>query len=266
MPFVYFFIFLLSCTLGSIIGIGGSLIIRPSLDWIGYHGVGNIAFLTSVANICMASVSIYKKTKDGPKANSAKIDFAKAGLVGIGSLAGGVIGDQILRVPAELFGDRNMQIAQTLTTILFLGLSIYFTEKCQLRYQIKNKALYVLLGILLGMVAVFLGIGGGPLNVPVFMILFSVPVKQAVNYSLAIMIFSHSSRLITMGFTGAAFGYMEFDWIFLPFIMPAAVLGGIIGARLSKKMTDRLVKKMFSLAMFIIIGINLINLLRFLSA
>jgi len=260
MPIIYFFIFLLSCTLGSIIGIGGSLIIRPTLDWVGYHSVGNIAFLTSAANICMASVSIYKKTKDG-----SKIEFMKVGLVCIGSLIGGMIGDQLLRVPAVIFGDNTMQIAQTTATILFLGLGIYFTEKCKLRYDVKNKLLYVPLGIILGLVAVFLGIGGGPLNVPVFMILFSLPVKQATNYSLAIMIFSHSSRLITMCFTGTAFGFMEFDLIFLPLIIPAAVLGGIIGAKLSKKMSDHFVKRTFSIAMCMIIAINIINLIRFLS-
>ena len=258
MVIAYFFIFLLSCTLGSIIGIGGSLIVRPTLDSIGYHGIANIAFLTSAANISMAGTSIYKKAKDG-----TDISFMKIALVGVGSLIGGFIGDRLLRVPAEIYGELNMQVVQTTVTIFFLVSAIYFTEKCKLRYELKNKVLYVVLGIILGAVAVFLGIGGGPLNVPVFMILFSLPAKQAASYSLAIMILSHSSRLITMGLTGTALGYMEFDLLFLPFILPAAVLGGVIGAKLSKKMTDDNVKRLFSIVMVVIIAINVYNLVRF---
>ena len=260
MIIIYFAVFLLSCTLGSIIGIGGSLIARPTLDSIGYHGIANIAFLTSATNVSMAATSIYKQSQGG-----MKIEFLKVALVCAGSMIGGIIGDQILRVPAGLIGETNMQIAQTTATIVFLGLAIYFTEKCRLRYEIKNKILYVLLGVILGAVAVFLGIGGGPLNVPVFMILFSLPVKQATLYSLAIMVFSHSSRLITMGFTGTALGYMEFDLNYLPFIIPAAIFGGIFGAKLSKKMSDHAVKRTFSVAMCLIIAINLFNLVSFIK-
>jgi len=261
MNVVYFFIFLASCILGAIVGLGGGVIIRPILDAIDYHSIDNIGFLTSVAVLIMAGVSTMKKVQDG-----TKIDVSKAALICVGSLIGGMLGDQLLRVPATIFGEEPLQIAQTISTIFFLVLAIYFTEKSNLRYEMTNKILFLLLGTFLGLIAVFLGIGGGPINVPVFMILFSLPVKQATAYSIVVIFFSHLSRLITMGVTGEAFGYMEFDLPFLPFIIPAAIIGGAIGAIISRKLTDATVKRTFTVTMCLLIVINVFNLVMFMIA
>ena len=255
---IYFFVFLASCIIGAIVGLGGGVIIRPILDAVHFHGVDDIGFLTSTAVLIMAVVSTWKKVQDG-----TKIDFSKAALICLGSLIGGTVGDQLLRVPAHMFGETNLQIIQTISTIFFLIMAIYFTEKSNLRYELHNKVLYVLLGIFLGTIAVFLGIGGGPINVPVFMILFSLPAKQATAYSIVVIFFSHFSRMITMGITGEALGYMEFDLSFLPYIIPAAIIGGAIGAIISRKLTDNAVKRAFSITMWGLIIINIYNLVNF---
>ncbi|MCL2372296.1 MAG: sulfite exporter TauE/SafE family protein [Defluviitaleaceae bacterium] len=253
---LYFVIFLSSCVLGAIVGLGGGVIIRPILDVIDYHEVPDIAFLTSTAVLIMALVSTGKKVMD-----ETKIDFKKAGLICLGSLIGGTLGDQLLRIPATHFGDNNVRIVQTMATIFFLGLAIFLTEKCTLRYEVKNKLFYPLLGIFLGSLAVFLGIGGGPINVPVFMILFSLPVKQATAYSIVVIFFSHLSRLITMGIEGR--GYGSYDLSFLPYIIPAAIIGGIIGAIISRRVTDNAVRKTFTVTMCVLIAINIFNLVMF---
>jgi len=258
MEAVYFLIFLSSCVLGAIVGLGGGVIIRPILDAIGHHGVDDIGFLTSAAVLVMALVSTMKKVQDG-----TKIDFSKAALICVGSLIGGMVGDQLLRVPAAMFGETNLQIIQTISTIFFLALAIYFTEKSNLRYEIRNRLLYLSLGIFLGTIAVFLGIGGGPINVPVFMILFSLPVKQATAYSIVVIFFSHFSRMINMGRSGSELGYGMFDLGFLPFIIPAAIIGGVIGAVISRKLSDVAVRKTFTITMFVLIAINVFNLVLF---
>lgn len=258
MSVIYFFVFLASCIIGAIVGLGGGVIIRPILDAIDHHHIDDIAFLTSTAVIIMAVVSTWKKTQDG-----TKIDFSKAALICLGSLTGGAIGDQLLRVPAGIFGELNLRIIQTIATIFFLGMAIYFTHKSTMRYQLQNRAMYLLLGIFLGSLAVFLGIGGGPINVPVFMILFSLPAKQATAYSIVVIFFSHLSRLITMGITGEELGYMEFDLYYLRIIIPAAIIGGAIGAMISKRLTDNAVKRAFLITMWGLIAINIYNLTDF---
>lgn len=252
MEFAYFFIFLASCIIGAIIGLGGGVIIRPILDAIGYHNVLNIAFLTSVAVIIMAMVSTGKKIADG-----VKIDLLTAALTSLGALIGGTLGNLLLEYLVYTFdAENNVQMVQTIATIITLLLAIYYTRRDDLRYEVKAKVLFPVIGIVLGLLAVFLGIGGGPINVPVFMIMFGLSVKIATAYSIVVIFFSHLSRLVTMGFT-EGFGY--FDLPYLWAIVPAAIIGGVVGAMISRRLTDETVRKMFMVVMSILVLMNVYN-------
>ena len=46
MVFIFFAVSILSCTAGSICGIGGGVIIKPVLDATGIMGVSSISFLS----------------------------------------------------------------------------------------------------------------------------------------------------------------------------------------------------------------------------
>jgi len=254
---LYFLIFLSSCILGAIVGLGGGVIIRPILDAVGYHDMPDIAFLTSTAVLIMAGVSTAKKASDG-----TVFDIKKAALICLGSLIGGSLGDFILLTPIDRFGQANVGAVQTVATIFFLIMAVYLTKKDNLRYDLKKMFLYLPLGIFLGTIAVFLGIGGGPINVPVFMILFSLKPKDATAYSIVVIFFSHLSRLISMGVSYPT-GFGEFDLGFLPFIIPAAIVGGAIGAIISKKVSQDTVKKTFIVTMYVLIAINIFNLTMF---
>jgi hypothetical protein len=238
------------------VGLGGGVIIRPILDAIGHHNVLNIAFLSSSAVIVMAIVSTMKKVKDG-----TKIDVSIAAFISVGAMIGGVIGNMILEYLVYTFdAEANAQIIQTIATIITLILAIYFTNRNDLRYKLKAKAFYPVIGIGLGALAVFLGIGGGPINVPIFMILFSLPVKYATAYSIVIIFFAHSARMVTMGFTE---GFLYFDLQYLLFIIPAAIIGGMIGAIISRKISDEAVKKSFLVTMVALIIMNVYNGITF---
>ena len=255
----YFLIFLASCILGAIVGLGGGVIIRPILDAINHHHVSPAAFLTSIAVVIMAMVSTGKKVSDG-----TKINFQTAALISIGSAIGGFLGDLIIRYLVNTFEvEDNVRLAQTVATIITLALAIYYTKRDDLRYEIKTKALFPIIGVGLGTLAVFLGIGGGPINVPLFMILFSLPVKVATAYSIVVIFFSHITRLINMALYYDLF-YVEnlrnFDLLpYLWFIAPAAIIGGIIGAMLSKRFSNDTVKRMFMITMYGLIVINIYN-------
>jgi len=253
---VYFFVFLMSCLLGAIVGLGGGVIIRPILDAIGYHNVLNIAFLSSTAILVMAVVSTARKIKDG-----TKIDFKTAALISIGALAGGALGNLLLEELVRTFdAESDVQMLQTVSNVIILILAIYFTSSDRFRYKLKTKAFYPALGAVLGTAAIFLGIAGGPVNVPVFMVLFSMPAKQATAYSIVVIFFSHFFRIITMGFT-VGLGY--FDLHFLLFTIPAAAIGGVIGAMLSGMFSDNAVKKAFNVTMATLILLNIYNAVTF---
>jgi uncharacterized membrane protein YfcA len=83
-----------------------------------------------------------------------------------------------------------------------------------------------------------------------------MPAKQAAAYSIVVIFFSHFFRLVTMGFTE---GFAYFDLRFLLFIIPAAIIGGILGSLISKKVPDKAVTKAFNATMAGLILLNLYN-------
>ena len=249
---IYFFVILLACLMGAIVGLGGGVFIRPIFDAIGYHNVLNISFFSSSAILAMAIVSTVKKIQDG-----TKIDTGITVLISLGAVAGGMIGNLLLEYLVSTFAlEANVQRVQIVVTVIVLGLSLVFTAKNSLRYEIKNKAFCIIMGVLLGSVAAFLGIGGGPINVPILMIFFGLNIKDATAYSIVIIFFSHFSRLVTMGVT---IGYSYFDLRILAFVIPAAALGGLIGAKFSKIFSEATVKRLFMGAIFAVIVLNIVN-------
>ena len=249
---VYFVVILLACILGAVVGLGGGVFIRPIFDTIGYHGMTDIQFFSSSAILSMAVVSTYKKMMDG-----TEIDKGKVILISIGALIGGVFGDLALQgVLSVTQADSLTQRIQAICTAVVLLISILLTVKSNIRYEVKSRGLSFVFGTLLGGIAVFLGIGGGPLNVPLMMIFFGLSIKVAAAYSIIIVFFSHLSRIITIGWT---VGFYGFDLLMLAYIIPAAVIGGLVGARFSKILSDESVKKMFIAAIATVILLNIIN-------
>jgi uncharacterized membrane protein YfcA len=254
MIIIYSVVIFLSCVLGAIVGLGGGVFIRPVFDAIDYHNVMNIAFFSSMAILTMAVVSTIKKMKDGL---AIKADIAV--LISGGAVVGGFLGNLLLEYLVDTFAlEANVQLVQIIVTVLVLAVSIFATLKRDLRYEIKLKAILPVIGVGLGAVAAFLGIGGGPINVPILMIFFGLPIKTATMYSIVIIFFSHASRLITMGFTTEG-SYLYFDLRFLPFVVAAAAVGGLVGANLSRIFSDGVVKKLFISALCAVIILNLYN-------
>ena len=252
MGIIYSVVILLACVLGAIVGIAGGVFIRPIFDAIGYHNVMNISFLASSAILTMAVVSTVKKVQDG-----TKIEVGTALLISMGAVLGGMFGNLTLEYLLSIFPlEANVQRIQIVLTVIVLSLALFFTAKTTSTYQIKNKGVTFIVGVILGAVAVFLGIGGGPINVPVLIIFFSMPIKTATAYSIVIVFFSHLSRLVTMGIT-VGFGY--FDLPILAYVIPAAAVGGFIGAKFSKIFSGDTVKKLFMAALSAVILLNIVN-------
>jgi len=252
MGVIYFVVILLACILGAIVGLGGGVFIRPIFDAIGYHNVLNIAFFSSSAILTMAVVSTAKKMKDG-----LAIEKKVAILISSGAVVGGFLGNLLLEhLVRAMNAETNVQLVQIVVTVVVLSLSIFATTKRDLKYELKSQWILPFIGVGLGAVAAFLGIGGGPINVPIFMILFGMPIKTATAYSIVVIFFSHASRLVTMGFTE---GYSSFDLRLLPFVIVAAAIGGLLGANLSKVLSEEKVKKLFIAALLAVIALNLYN-------
>jgi len=250
---VYTIVVFLACTIGPIVGLGGGVFIRPVFDAIGYHPVLAISFYSSIAILSMSIVSTIKKVQDG-----MTLKVSKAVSISAGAIIGGFAGNQILvHLVYRMYAESSVQLVQIAITVILLTMAILATLKQGLRYEIKSKIILpFIIGIGLGAFAAFLGIGGGPINVPILMILFGMPIKAATMYSIVIIFFSHASRLVTLA---VDYGFTSFDLSLLPFLIIAAAVGGLVGANLSRIFSEKTVKRAFIAALLAVIALNLFN-------
>lgn len=251
---IYTLIVLIATTIGAITGLGGGVIIKPLFDLLGADTPTVIGFYSSVAVFTMCLVSIYKQLKKG-------FQFDKAVLLGVsaGSLIGGYLGESVFKIATQSLSQAMVQRTQAglLLMTLVIILLYAFNKSKVTHYQVKTWYLAVGIGVFLGTISVFLGIGGGPLNVSLFMWLMSFNMKNAAVYSIATIFFSQVSKLGSMAMTGELF---EFSFSLLPLIMLAAILGGYLGTLVNQKLADKRIEGLYNALMFVLMGISILNI------
>lgn len=248
----YFIVIVLANSVGSVSGMGGGVIIKPVLDLVGAHDVASISFYSAVAVFTMSIVSTTRQVKTG-----AKFDWKLLLLVSFGAIVGGFSGNIAFDSFLTFFGDERVvnliQIVLTIITLLFAFLYAKYNWKS---FQFKSFLWYLGCGFILGFLASLLGIGGGPINVSLLMLLFAMPIKQATFYSIATIFFSQLSKLVTIASTT---GFVNYDLSILYYVIPAAIIGGLVGARLSNVLSEDKVLVVFQFIIMIVLMINIFN-------
>lgn len=253
--FLHSFIVLIATLLGAIAGLGGGVIIKPFFDTIGVFNASTIAFYSSIAVFTMSVVSVIKQMKSG-FVFSKSIVFS----ISLGSIIGGYLGELILNIFVNILSNDVIKLVQTTLYIFMILMIIVYQFNLQRikQYKLKNKLLILLSGILLGMISVFLGIGGGPLNVMFMSLFFSFDMKESAVYSIATILCAQLSKLGMIIIKGQFF---TFDLTILPYIMVCAVLGGYIGSVLNKKLSNHIIVKIYMLLLFGLVGLSVYNII-----
>ncbi|MBQ3044766.1 MAG: sulfite exporter TauE/SafE family protein [Clostridia bacterium] len=256
---IYAVVILVATTLGSFVGLGGGVIIKPILDFIGEEPRAQVDFLSCVAVFTMSIVSTGKQIKNKVSFDKSIIIFLAAG-----SVAGGFFGKFCMDLLGNSFAQENIRCIQAFVlAALLLSVCIYVSKQ-RFSFRVKNPAAICAVGLLLGFIASFLGIGGGPINVAVLTLFFSMNVKESAVYSVAIIFFSQLSKLITIFASDGISAYLH-QWKTLIFILPAAILGGIIGSKLNRKFDDKLIRKTFTAVMILLVILNVYNGISYLA-
>ena len=252
---VYFFVIVLVISVSAIAGISGGVILRPVFDFIGFHQPIEIGFYMAVAILTMTISSTYKQIKSG-----TKIKADKALTLALGAVIGGWIGQQALEWMSVYFDSNLLQLIQNILSILALFFVLFATRPGIKKFALTGAVWYVVAGLLLGSFAGILAIGGGPINVAIFTIVFGITLKEATVYSITTILFTQLSRLTTMGITG---GFSRFDMSLLMFIIPAAIIGGYMGGKLNVKFNNEQIMKIFKFVVVATIFINIWNIIQF---
>ena len=228
MVFAFFAVSILSSIVGSICGIGGGVIIKPVLDAAGIMSVSCISFLSGCTVLAMSVVSVYKNIK----AKSTKLNVKIATALAIGAAVGGVLGKSMFQALKKTVGNENLVgMTQAIVLILItLGTLVYTIYKNKIRTrQCRQIWVCVIIGIILGIMSSFLGIGGGPINLVVLAYFFSMSTKEAALSSLYIIMFSQITSLIQTIVTGTVPDvkaiYPSFD------VVPPHLISGVVTDR-----------------------------------
>lgn len=248
-----FFVCLCASTIGGVCGIGGGIVIKPLLDATGIMSISTVSFLSGLTVLAMSLVSVYKNRK------TKELDAVRSIPLGVGAAIGGVMGKRLFDIlKAALGADQLLGTIQALV----LGVLVLFTLVYQLNRariptrDVKSRSLAALIGLLLGLFSSFLGIGGGPMNLAVLFYFFSMGTKAAAVNSLLIVLISQSvSVMMTLLGKGAP----AFEAPVLLAMVSAGILGGLISARLHKKLSAQTTDKLFCallVAILVICGFN----------
>ena len=257
---IYFLIALFATTIGALTGIGGGVIIKPVLDLLGNFDVSTISVLSSFTVFSMAIVSIIRQSKE-----NVKMDKRKTIIIGIGSVFGGFIGQYLLDLAIKLIINPSIiKIIQNTIMIVLLVFVHICTKRKNKEPLVRsdNRAIYLLIGVILGILASFLGVGGGPINVAIFALVFSMDAKESAINSIITIFFSLASKLVTVA---VSTGFAIYDLRTLPFMVLGGILGGILGSSLNKKFQNKTVEKCFSIVMLMIMSLNIYNIVEILS-
>ena len=117
------------------------------------------------------------------------------------------------------------------------------------------KNLFV--GLSLGIIAAFLGIGGGPINMGAILLLFGLSIKAAANMSILIIFFSQLTNIGTIASNG---GFIDNNMEMLPVVLVAGISAGLVGRYISLRTSEKKVEILFDLVLIVIMVINIMNL------
>lgn len=208
---------------GSVIGLGGGIIIVPVLTFLGISPtLASSSSLFAAFSNSVASTISYTKQK--------RTDY-KIGLrLGLMSVPGTILG-------AIITSHVTPDIFKILFGIVLIASCYYLFIKRNLASKQQNTSKQMLvasagISFFAGILSSFFGIGGGIVFVPLMIIGLGMLVKNATATSQLILMFSSASGMIAH----ALLGHSDFDYALLLSI--GAFAGGFLGARLSLEIKE----------------------------
>lgn len=238
--------------LAGLLGVGGGIIIVPMLNmvflWQGYNAdlIQHLSLGTSLATIVFTSISSFWAHH---KRGSVRWDIWKAITPGIvlGTLGGALVA-----------GDLSTTFLETFFVVFLfaVGTQMLLNFKPKPSRHIPGFVGTSGVGLGIGIISSFAGIGGGSLSVP-FMTLCNVEVKHAVGTSAAIglpIAFSGAVGYAISGWHDPQLPAMSLGYISLPAlfgIMLPSMLTAPLGARIAHAVPADKLKRFFGIFVWI---------------
>jgi uncharacterized membrane protein YfcA len=249
---------LLTGLLAGMLGIGGGLIIVPVLTYLlasTIHLEANLIMPMAIAT----SLSTIIFTGFSSARSHYKLGNINANIVfwcGLGIAFGAIAGAQVASyMPAELL----TQIFALL--VIAIAVQMLFGKKTASKYQ-ANKLIFIVIGLVVGLISALMGIGGGALLVPA-LVWFQINIRQAIGCAavsgLVIALFG-SASFVVAGWGLSDFPAGSLGYVFLPAsagIISTSMITASIGAKWGQTLPTDTLKKILA-GLLVIISIRMI--------
>ena len=210
--------------LGSMIGLGGGIIVVPVLTFFGFSPTlaASSSLFAALSNAAASTVS-YSKQK--------RIEFSLGLKLGLLTIPGTVLGAYV-----------SSNIAPEIFKILFGFVLIASAVYIFARKKIENKKVNLSKQMIVfaigasffaGIISAFFGIGGGIIFVPLMVVGMGMTMKKAAPTSQLILLFASFSGVIVHTILGHS------DFLIAGLLALGSFMGGLAGARLSVDIKER---------------------------
>lgn len=253
----YFLISFLASTLGAVSGIGGGVIIKPTLDTFSSLSVPTISFLSGCTVLAMTIATLLRSRNLG-----IKLDKRTSLLLALGSIFGGLAGTSLFELMLAQTGSEQAvgALQSILLAVMVFGVLLFLLFKKRITPKKNtNTPLTLVIGLILGGIAAFLGIGGGPINIVVLYLAFSMNAKEAALNSIYIIFLSQSASLLL---TIAGGLVPPFQPAILITMIIGGITGGISGTFITRRISLPGVDRVFGAVLFIILGLSVYNFIQ----
>ncbi len=257
---LYFLLCIISTTVGAISGIGGGVIIKPVFDFFSGMPVATISFLSGCTVLSMSIVSLLCS-----RGGKVKVDTRRGTLLAVGAAVGGVMGKMAFEWVKSLAGnDGLIGVVQNSVMVLITGgVLLYVLNKSHIKtLQTQSAVRCATIGLVLGVLGAFLGIGGGPINLIALYFFFSMDTKTAALNSIYIILFSQITSLVT---ALAQKSINQVNVTVLIVMVIGGIMGGLIGRTVNKHLAGEQVDVLFTSILFIITGISVCNCIKYVT-
>ncbi len=220
--------------LGSIIGLGGGIIIVPVLTFLGFPPAltASNSIFAVFSNAVASSISYAKQRR---------IEYSIGLKLGILSIPGTIIG-------ALVSSEITPQFFKILFALILISASIYIFSKRKIEpknYNLSKQIMILAIGasFFAGIISGLFGVGGGIIFVPLMVVAMGLSMKNAAPTSQFILLFASASALITH----TLLGHPDFYQALL--LSAGAFVGGLVGARISLEIKENALKILISVVM-----------------
>ena len=222
--------------LGSMIGLGGGIIVVPVLTFFGFPPTlaASNSLFAAFSNAVSSSIS-YSRQK--------RIEYSLGLKLGLLSVPGTVLG-------AYVSSDVTPGIFKILFGLVLISSAVYIflRKKIETKEKTTSKQIMVFAigaSFFAGIMSSFFGIGGGIIFVPLMVVGMGMAMKKAAPTSQFILLFASLSGVISHSILGHP------DFLQAGLLASGSFVGGLLGARLSLEIRERYLQILVSV---IIIG------------